>query len=213
MWINNPTELLDNFFVFLPNNNDSDSTKVNIISKDLIILSFFFFAITQNLYILLGAILTLLILYLWHQQIIVLKNKEGFQDQVIPLDTVLQDFHKVGKHNPFSNVLLTDINDYPERKPAPPAFNPDVSENIKKKVKEMVQYLNPGIKNTNKLLFGDLGQDYNLTQSLIVFNSTPNTRVANDQGAFGNYLYGNMPSCKDGNAFACIQDNYRWTDP
>ena len=30
-----------------------------------------------------------------------------------------------------------------------------------------------------------------------VFYSTANTRVANDQGAFGQYLYGDMPSSKE----------------
>jgi hypothetical protein len=38
----------------------------------------------------------------------------------------------------------------------------------------------------------------------------PNTRVTNDQGAYADYLYGSMPSCKDGNAFACVQDNLRY---
>jgi len=218
MWINNPYELMDNIFVFLPNNDDSISTKVNIISKDLILFTIILFIITQNFYIILATIITLIILYLWYK-VIIQNKKEGFNDyfdqsnKVIPLDTVLKDYHKIRKQNPFSNVLLTDINDYPNRKSAPPAFNPEVYTDIKEKTKEMVQYLNPGIKNTNKQLFGDLGEDYNLTQSMIIFNSTPNTRVANDQGAFGNYLYGNMPSCKDGNPFACVQDNYRWTTP
>jgi hypothetical protein len=74
--------------------------------------------------------------------------------------------------------------------------------------------LNPGIKNTNKQLFGDLWQQFLLDQSNRVFFSTPNTRVANDQGAYSQYLYGWMPSGKESTpegAFARVQDNYRYT--
>ena len=31
------------------------------------------------------------------------------------------------------------------------------------------------------------------------------------QGAFAEYLYGDMPSCKDGDGIQCIKDNYRYT--
>ena len=122
------------------------------------------------------------------------------------------EFQDITKKNPFNNVLLTQINDDPHRKPAPPSFNPDVHDDINKETKKMIQYLNPGIKNTNKQLFGDLGERYEFdTQSQWYFYSTPNTKVCNDQGAFADYLYGNMPSARDGNAFALVQDNLRYT--
>jgi hypothetical protein len=38
-----------------------------------------------------------------------------------------------------------------------------------------------------------------------VFFSTANTRVVNDQGAFGKYLYGDMPSAKESNPEGNIQ--------
>jgi hypothetical protein len=74
--------------------------------------------------------------------------------------------------------------------------------------------MNPGIKNTNKQLFGDLWQNFQLDNFLRPFNSCPNTRVANDQGAYGEYLYGWMPSGKEDTpegALARVQDNYRYT--
>jgi hypothetical protein len=133
----------------------------------------------------------------------------------VTLDAVLKtEFKEGNKKNPFSNVLLTQINDDPERKSAPPSFNVDVDEDITKNVKRAVQMMNPTIKNTNKQLFGDLYQNFELDQSNRVFFSTPNTRVANDQGAFGQYLYGTMPSAKESTpegAFARVQDNYRYT--
>jgi len=125
-----------------------------------------------------------------------------------------KDFKNIHKKNPFGNVLLTEIMDDPERKPAPPCFNPEVEDDITKNVKKSVQYMNPEIKNTNKQLYGDLWEKFNLDQSNRIFYSTANTRVTNDQGAYAQFLYGNMPSGKssgpDGD-FARVQDNYRYT--
>jgi hypothetical protein len=123
------------------------------------------------------------------------------------------EFHPTTKKNPFGNVLLTDIMDTPNRKSAAPSFNPDVYDDIDKAVKKQTQMLNPGIINTNKQLYGDLKDNYDLDNSMMQFYSMPNTRVANDQGAYAEFLYGNMPSGKssgpDG-AFARVQDNYRY---
>jgi hypothetical protein len=74
----------------------------------------------------------------------------------------------------------------------------------------MIQSLNPGIKNTNKQLFGDLGEQFEFDQSMIQYYSTPNTKVVNDQGAFADFLYGDMPSCKDGDTIQCVKDNFRY---
>jgi hypothetical protein len=130
------------------------------------------------------------------------------------LDSFLKSEFKIGdKKNPFSNVLLPEITYDPERKSAPPSFNVDVDEDIIKNTKKMVQYLNPGIKNTNKQLFSSLTDNFYLDNSLRVWNSTPNTRIANDQGAFMNYLYGDMYSAKESNAEGAImrvKDNYRY---
>jgi hypothetical protein len=142
------------------------------------------------------------------------KKPKSFVNPVT-LDAVLRtEFKEGNKKNPFSNVLLTQINDEPERKAAPPAFNVDCDEDITKNVKRAIQMMNPGIKNTNKQLFGDLWQQFELDNALRPFNSTPNTRVTNDALSFGKFLYGNMPSAKedtpDGN-MQRIKDNYRYT--
>ena len=128
------------------------------------------------------------------------------------LNTLLKDNYQEGtKKNPFGNVLLPEIKYNAERNPAPPSFSPDISENITENTMKNVQQLNPGIKNTNKQLFGSLTDKFYLDQSNRLFNSTPNTRIPNDQGAFAEYLYGDMPSCKDGDGIQCIKDNYRYT--
>jgi len=134
----------------------------------------------------------------------------------ISLDSVLETEFKEGtKRNPFSNVLLTEIMDEPDRKSAPPAFNPEVDEQITKDIKRSVQFMNPEIDNTSKQLFGDLYERFNLDQSNRVFFSTPNTKVVNDQGAFAQFLYNDLKysgkeSTPEG-AIARVQDNYRYT--
>ena len=150
------------------------------------------------------------------------KEREGFSinnmeaqvkiDNPETLETFLKsDFEQIDKKNPLGNVLLTQIGDTPQRKSAPPSFNTMVYEDINTTTKKMIQSLNPGIKNTNKQLFGDLGEKFEFDQSMWQYYSMPNTKVGNDQGAYADYLYGNMPSCRGGDGLECIKDNYRYT--
>jgi hypothetical protein len=233
-WLNDPTILLNkqSIMQLWPCPKMTFEEKMNAISRLVIVLSILGFVFSMSIRILFICFITLFAIILMYQYKSNLKTKsiEGFakHDAYEPVDNYVSgpikirnpetleyylksDFEPVSKKNPFNNVLLTQINDDPERKAAPPSFNPDVDEDIVRNVKKMVQSLNPGIKNTNKQLFGDLGENFYLDQSLRIFNSTPNTRVASDQGAFGKFLYGNMPSAKEGNAFALLQDNYRYT--
>jgi hypothetical protein len=124
------------------------------------------------------------------------------------------EFKEGSKKNPFSNVLLTDIMDEPNRKPAPPSFNVDVDESITKNVKRAVQRMNPGIENTSHQLYGSLWDNFELDQSNRVFYTTANSRVENDQSAFAQYLYNDLKysakeSTPEGN-FARLQDNLRY---
>jgi len=131
------------------------------------------------------------------------------------LKSELKSEYKEGnKKNPFSNVLLTQITDEPNRKAAPPSFNPEIDQDITRNVKKAVQFMNPEIKNTSKQLYGDLYENFELDQSNRAFFSTANTRVENDQASFAQYLYGDMPSSKEANAAGAMQrvaDSQRYT--
>jgi hypothetical protein len=237
-WSNDPTIIFnkEDIFQLWPTQQMTFEAKLNAVSRIVIILTLLGFIFTRNWNLIIIGIVTLAIiftLYKLRKQGIVssLVKKEGFsvepsmQPSVlmsssktttnpVTLETVLRsDFHPTTKKNPFGNVLLTDIMDTPNRKAAAPSFNPDVYDEIDSAVKKQTQMLNPGIINTNKQLYGDLKDNYDLDNSMMRFYSTANTRVANDQGAYGEYLYGNMPSGKssgpDG-AFARVQDNYRY---
>jgi hypothetical protein len=235
-WTNDPTILFNKEYILelWPTENMCYEQKLNSISRLIILLTILGYILTMSKRVIAVGALTLLvifILYSMRKQKVTKEMLEGFNVQgnevtglfdnkpksfvnPVTLDAVLRtEFKEGNKKNPFSNVLLPQINDDPNRKAAPPAFNVDVDEDITKNVKKTVQMLNPGIKNTNKQLFGDLWQQFQLDQSNRVFYSTPNTRVANDQGAYGQYLYGWMPSGKESTpegAFARVQDNYRY---
>jgi len=211
--------------------------KLNAISRLIILITILGYILTMSQRVLVVGILTLLVIFVLFkmrkQKITKNMLNEGFSLQgnevtgmfdknnasyVNPetLDSVLKSEFKEGtKKNPFSNVLLTQIADDPNRKAAPPSFNVDVDEDITKNIKRSVQMMNPGIKNTNKQLYGDLYQEFELDQSNRAFFSTANTNVQpGDQASFGKFLYGTMPSAKESTpdgAFARVQDNYRYT--
>lgn len=236
-WSNDPTILFNKQYIFelWPTSSMCYEQKLNAISRLIILLTILGYILTMSKRVLVVGILTLLVIYVLYnmrKQKLTKGMLENFQVQgnevtglfdnkpksyvnPVTLDAVLRTEFKEGtKKNPFSNVLLTEINDDPNRKAAPPSFNVDVDEDITKNVKRSVQMMNPGIKNTNYQLYGDLWQKFELDQSNRVFYSTPNTRVANDQGAYGQFLYGWMPSGKESTpdgAFARVQDNYRYT--
>ena len=233
-WFNDPTILFnkENILQVWPTQQMTFEAKLNAISRIVIVMSLLGFMFTRNWNLIIIGIITLAIiltLYKLRKQNIVYK-KEGFSvnpsmqpsalspksmtTNPVTLESVLRsNFHPTTKKNPFGNVLLTDIGDNPNRLAAAPSFNPDVYDEIDSAVKKQTQMLNTGIINTNKQLYGDLKANYDLDNSMMRFYSTANSRVENDQGAFSQWLYGNMPSGKssgpDG-AFARTLDNYRY---
>jgi hypothetical protein len=239
-WSNEPTVLLNKDYIFelWPTTSMSYEQKMNAITRLIILITILGYILTMSIRILVVGIITIVIIFalfkMKKQKVTKeMMLKEGFVvegDKVYDLEyknpnnritnpetleSILKtDFKEGNKKNPFSNVLLTQINDEPNRKAAPPSFNPDVDVDITKNVKKAVQFMNPGIKNTDKQLYGDLWENFELDNSNRVFFSTANTRVANDQGAFGKFLYGNMPSAKGSTMEDNIQrekDSYRYT--
>ena len=240
-WSNDPTILFNKDYLFelWPNNAMCYEQKMNAITRLIIVITVLGYVATMSTRVLLTGVATLIVIFIYFkmkkQKVTrdYVYNQEGFTvegDQVyglnqnarpntivnpVTLEAVVRNEFKEGnKKNPFSNVLLTEIMDDPERKAAPPSFNPDIDEQITKNIKKSVQFMNPEIKNTNKQLFGSLFDRWDLDKSDRVFYSTANTRVANDQGAFGKFLYGDMPSAKTSDAAGNLQrikDNYRYT--
>jgi hypothetical protein len=235
-WSNEPTILFNKEYIFelWPTTEMCYEQKLNAITRLVILLTILGYILTMSLRVLGVGAFTLLIIFVLFtmrkQKVTKQMMEEGFrmQDNIgapmpaqsyinpVTLESVLKsDFKEGTKKNPFSNVLLTQIGDNPERKSAPPSFNVDVSEDITRNVKKSVQMMNPDIKNTDKQLYGDLWQNFLLDDANRVFYSTANTRVEpGDQSSLGHYLYGNMPSAKESTPSGNMQrekDAYRYT--
>lgn len=239
-WSNNPSELMNKEYIseLWPSNSMTTERKLNAISRLVIILSVLGFLFSnQNVRFLIIGLITLLVLIVMYKNKLI---KEGFSDNTnkfavpnesTPISTVdyetgriklddntlkpylNKEFHPVSRKNPMGNVLLTEIMDNPDRKAAPPSFNPQVYDEINTATKKAVQRMNPDIKNTNKQLYGDLASNFDYDLSMRNFYTMPNTRVTNDQGAYAAFLYSGMESAKGDDFASGIQrekDNYRY---
>jgi hypothetical protein len=241
-WSNEPTIIFNSETILQvwPQPTMSFEAKLNAISRLVIVLSILGFVFTVKHHFIVIGLITLAIIfsfYKYRKQTIIKNLTEGFSNDngnqkknnkqgkkitpssfttnPVTLETVLRtEFHPTTKQNPFGNVLLTDIMDDPDRKAAAPSFNPDVSEDITTAVKKQTQMLYPSIDSTNKQLYGDLKDNYDLDKSMMRFYSTANTRVDSDQGAFADFLYGSLYSAKEDTpegAMMRVKDNYRYT--
>lgn len=226
-WSNDATILFNKQYIFelWPTNDMCYEQKMNAICRLIILITLIGYLVTFSQRIVVIGGITLFVIFALFKMKPPKLTKEGFSKKAkqdvnragrksVTLDSVLSsEFEEGTRKNPFGNVLLTQIVDNPERNAAAPAFNVDVDEDITKNVKRSVQWMNPGIKNTNKQLYGDLWQQFELDQSNRAFYSTPNTRIENDQGAFAQFLYNDLKysgkeSTPEG-AIARVQDNVR----
>lgn len=220
VWLNNPRILLrkDKIMEIWPSQDMTAEEKVNAVSRLVIILVIIGFLLTLKVNIFLLGAATLGIVYLlyYFQNRSVNKYREKFSNKLPGVYPLLTDpkmynmnknlFHKPIQSNPLMNVTLPEIYYDPKRKPAAPAFMPEVESQINKSVKEFVTEPFDDKKIKDKL-FADLGDELTFNRSMLQYNAMPNTQVPNDQGAFQEYLYGNMISGKEGNPLA-LERNY-----
>jgi len=219
-WGVNPNVLIDSSTAleFFPIESMTYEQKLNAISRMVLLLTVITFLYTKSYRLLAISAISLLaicLLYYAHQQTC---GKEGFgEDNEMAIAEFLQDSGKTEDmkqtfvapttQNPLSNVLLPEYEYDPMRKPAPPAYNPKVESEILSKAKQMVQEANPGQPDIAKKLFTDLADEFEFEQSMRSFYSSANTMIPNDQGAFAEFCYGGMVSCKEGNMFACARND------
>lgn len=201
----------------------SYNQKLNALSRTIILLtliSIMLSGFTRSVFIGFVTLAAVYILHHYHNKESRLKHqeKEGFDN---PVEDLMQDenivlepevFDAPKSSNPFSNVLMTDYDYNPDKKPAPPSFNQNVNEEILTSAKKMVQEINHDQPNIQDKLFRSLGEEMVFEQSLRPFHSTSSTTIPNDQQAFAEFCYGSMISCKEGNPFACARNLARHTN-
>ena len=225
-WSKNPNVLFqqDYFYEFFPVESMSYNQKLNAVSRTVIVLTAIAFIFTRSIRLVAISAITLFAIFLLYylkddanKQVrfaetfeaddpaIVYLNKHG-----VPIRT--DTFYPTTSHNPLGNVLVTDYEFDTNRKPAPPAYAANVNKSILENAKKMVSESNPDQPDIADKLFRDLGDEYVFEQSLRPFHSTASTTIPNDQGGFADFCYGDMLSCKQGNMFACVRDNVRYTN-
>jgi hypothetical protein len=211
-WINNPTVLLDQNYIseVWPTEFMTFNQKLNALSRLIIILSILGFLFSRSLKFLFTGFSIILVIIV--VKFSTLNNVlEGFSqndftgsmnEEKQQSDELLKDkmneYKKPTSRNPLGNVLLTDYQDNPVRKAAPPAFHDDVTNEINFKTKEMIKEINSNNVEIEKKLFQDLGNNTMFDYSMRSFYSTANTEIPNDQQSFKEFLYGDLKSTKDG---------------
>jgi hypothetical protein len=235
-WSDNPNILFQQPYVleFFPVNGMTFEQKLNALTRTVIVLTVLTFVYTRNTRVLAVSAVTVLAIYLLFYHKNLSKENfveggrhvrfndyiEGFSTDVNGVSTKVPSLDKnglavpsdlydlpVSSHNPMGNVLLTDYDYNPEKKPAPPSYTEATGKDILKQAKEMVVKSNPGQPDIANKLFSDLGDELNFEQSMRPFYSTASTTIPNDQNAFADFCYGSMISCKEGNMFACARNN------
>jgi hypothetical protein len=151
-WINQPSILIDPKYLFdmWPKEKMAYNQKLNSISRLIILITILGTIIFRSLRMFITGIITLgIIIFLFYiQNNKNKKQKENFDT----MNIINKNFQTPQPINPLMNVPLTDYLDNPERKPAAPAFNPIVEQNINKdtlnhlslKIKLLKNVLKPG---------------------------------------------------------------------
>jgi hypothetical protein len=226
-WAEDPNILFSPQYLFelFPTERMTYVQKLNAISRLILILTIVGFIYSRNIRLLIISAITLGAIYLLYtndkiQEDKKNKNKTTLEnfDTSPALLTLSQNnvdirklnidntFDSTTSSNPFSNVLNSDYDLNPHKKPAPPSYNSIVNNNILDQAKQLVIESNPDQPDIADKLFKDLGDQYTFEQSLRPFHSNPSTTIPNDQQAFSEFCYGSMISCKENNMFACARN-------
>ena len=191
-WLKDPTILFkpDRITSLYPQKTDSFEEKLNSISRLVILLTILGFVYTRSIRMVIACALTLFAIAIVYRN----KTKESIKEGLAVEKAPPAVFTSPTKNNPLMNVLLTDIESNPTRPPAEPAFAPKVEAQINENA-------------VDPRIFKDLGDNVEFETSMRSFYATANTQIPNDQTAFAQFCYGDMPSCKEGDMQQCIKNN------
>ena len=199
-WLENPNILLNKNYIsdIWPNNDFGLARKLNAITRLIVILAILGYFLTKSPYIPVSAIVSIVVLVIIYKSKGAKSATEGFESSPKNMEVLNkmleQEFTMPTKKNPVMNVLMHEYNENPTRKPAAPSYTDSVHKEINDKT-----------KNTDKKLFLNLGDNVTFENSMRSFHTMPNTQIPNNQKDFAEFCYGNMPSCKEGDALQCTK--------
>jgi hypothetical protein len=219
-WIENPRILLTDatdFFPFSEKAMNCSTTALNSLTRFGLYLGIVLFVITQQtLYLgvpVLAVILSVSLYYGMKNQGTLRRGafpsalldkpsfKEGFEniEGSAAAGKVVEDI--IGQNartepnapNPFMNVLINEIADYPTKPPAKYSASGAVKNQLETQFQTKV--------------YGDPGDVWNKNQGQREFYTMPSTSIPNDRDSYQNWLYRTPgKTCKEGNNAACTTD-------
>lgn len=222
-WAENPNVLLQQPYVleFFPTEDMTFYQKLNAITRLVLVLTTISYLYTKKMNIIVVSVVSIICIYLMFYANKDLAKNEGFQNHPLersydrngPINDIqpaFEDtFEKATTQNPLSNVMVSDYDYHPHKKPAPPSYTKEGKKVILEETKKMIQQMHPDHENIDKKLFQDATDNLELEQSMRQFYSTANTTIPNDQASFAEFCYGDMISNKEGNMFAAVRNNPR----
>lgn len=218
-WFEDPTILFNKSQIteIIPNVGMSRNQKLNAVMRAIVILTIVGYAFSHRTQILISGVLAMIIsIFVWKFGFSNDDKNEKIREGLAMMEQVeaqtraqIPQYTPPTKENPMMNVLVTDIQDRPDRLSAEPCFDPVVEKDINEKTKDFVVEQFNGDPKIRELLFGDMVESVTFDQSMRNFHTTPATTVPNDQGAFAQFLYGEHVTCKESNPLACEKRNFR----
>lgn len=215
-WLTNPSVLIDYEYIMniWPKRTDDVNTKLNAVTRCVIILTLIGLVLTQQnkIRLIATALVTMFAIVFYQHYITKLKttlednketnvassSKEGFQsgmngDNRINGDVKYKEMcgrdglTDPNKNNPMMNVMPMDIKNNPRRPPAQPSYKGCVKRNISKNIR----------KNLDPRLFCDLGDELSFSHFERRLHTMPNSQIPNNQKKFAEFCYGNTAIVKD----------------
>lgn len=215
IWITEPSMLIKEYDDIKISQSHTFVKNLNNLSKIIIYITIIGFILTRKTTIILSGIFSLAVFigvyYLRKHNL-----KQGFEVNGHNMEESkiskkkLEDFHPITPDNPMGNVMPGDYVKNPERNSAPPSYDKTVTDSINTVTKKMLNEKNSSNSKFEQKLFRDLGDNYKFEESMMNFYTTPSSQIPNNQGEFAKFCYGNMPSCKEGNEFACSKKDLRY---
>ena len=209
-WGTDPNVLVQGHDLF-PSPALTETQNLNATTRLVLLLTLLLFFLYRNVTIILMAAITMFFIYLYHY-VFMRKKREAFENpnteavrMAILQAAGKQLFEDPTALNPFGNVLNADIQDHPNKRPAPPVE--ESQDQILIAAKQAMVDNNPTFPDIDKRLLKNLGDQFEFEQSMQPFYSNPATTIPNDQNAFADFCYGSMISCKEGNLFACARNS------
>ena len=148
-WAEDPNILLrpEHALEFFPTESMSFNQKLNAITRIVLTLTTISYIVTNKINLIIVSVISIVCIYLmyFYHKKEDLKRSEGFRDEdgnlvklydrngpkvLIPEETIQTNFQTAKPMNPLANVLISDYDYNPNKKPAQPSYTKEGKDSI-----------------------------------------------------------------------------------